>query len=307
MNLRISKKKNSTKLTHKAPFKYSDSIAAITDIIHHEQRQSGLNPDCLSIIKSHGKKTKKAVVMLHGISACPQQFSELATLFFTAGYTVYVPRVPHHGYYNRAQHAAITTSELHTFLRQTARIAQGLGNDVGVIGLSGGATMATWLTQKTNVFSRSLLLSPFYEPSATHVAKWKIPYMKLLYGKNVLPNTFKGSLSVRAVAKYALLQKSFRQSTKVPTLKHLAVVTSELDADIDLSLAHAIPQRIKEMNNSSYQETQLMKEFDVLHNIVSPTASGMKRHKQQLYNLYFAMYENRQPSVEEKSTPIATT
>ena len=44
-------------------------------------------------------------------------------------------------------------------------LATGLGDEVGVVGISGGAAPATWLTVHRPV-ARLLALSPFYAPSA---------------------------------------------------------------------------------------------------------------------------------------------
>lgn len=281
---------------------YAQSMAAIKTAIDNDKRQSDLNSDCLPIVKSHDEKTTKAVVLLHGISACPDQFNQLGDVFFKAGYNVYIPRVPHHGFNDNTRHADISLDDIGAFLEDTASIASGLGDEVGVVGLSGGANMATWLTQRTDVFSRALLLSPFYEPATRHAPKWQAPFMMTLYGRNILPNDFNGELSVRAVAKYVILRNNYDPHYQAPALKHLAVVTSELDDDIDLTLAHTIPRTLKNANDDvTYQETRLTKDFGVTHDIVHSNAPGMKQNKKQLYKLYFDMYENKQPK-EQKPT-----
>ncbi|NLA43077.1 alpha/beta fold hydrolase [Candidatus Saccharibacteria bacterium] len=271
---------------------YKQSISAIDNDIKNDKRNSDISKNCLPVIKTHDKKTAKAVVMMHGISACPEQFSELADVFFAAGYNVYIPRTPQHGFTDTARHDKVKLTELADFLNKTASQAKNLGNEVGIIGLSGGANLATWLSQRTDIFDRALLLSPFYEPSVSHVPKWKIPLMMTLYGRNILPSSFSGDLSIRTVAKYVMIRNNYAPDSK-SSLKHLAVITSEGDDDIDLSLAHSLPRHIKEVNRTTYLETRLSKKFGVTHDIVHPKAPGMKKHKAQLYKLYLDMYENK--------------
>lgn len=278
---------------HFSTLSYKQSIAAIEDDIKNDKRNTDIRPNCRPIVKTHGKKATKSVVMLHGLSACPEQFSELANTFFKAGYNVYVPRTPQHGFVDNKQHDAIQLSEIADFLNGTASKASGLGGEVGVVGLSGGATLATWLIQHTDIFSRALLLSPFYEPSVARVPKWQLPFMMTLYGRNILPSSFSGDLSVRAVAKYTLVRNNYRPDLAASSLKHLAVITSERDGDIDLSLAHTLPRDISKANNSTYQETRIAKSFGVGHDIVHPNAPSMKQHKAQLYTLYLQMYNNQ--------------
>ena len=76
---------------------YGQSVADIQKIIADDTANNEVRPDCRPILKTHGKKTARAVMILHGVSAEPSGMVELADWFYQAGYNVYVPRVPHHG------------------------------------------------------------------------------------------------------------------------------------------------------------------------------------------------------------------
>lgn len=95
------------------------------------------------LLKLMAKKTTKAVLMIHGISACPQQFADLGDTFFKAGYNVYIPRVPSHGLTDNKRHGEITIPAMAQFMNSSTSIVSGLGEEAGVVGLSGGANMAT--------------------------------------------------------------------------------------------------------------------------------------------------------------------
>ena len=126
---------------------YDDAIAAANRTVSEDTSNTDVRPECRSIIKTHGKKTAKAVMMIHGVSACPQQFADLGNTFFNAGYNVYIPRVPSHGLTDNKRHGEITIPAMAQFMNSSTSIISGLGDETGVVGLSGGANMATWITQ----------------------------------------------------------------------------------------------------------------------------------------------------------------
>ena len=70
---------------------YNQSVADIQKVIADDTANSEVRPDCRPILKTHGKKTARAVMILHGVSAEPSGMIELADWFYQAGYNVYVP------------------------------------------------------------------------------------------------------------------------------------------------------------------------------------------------------------------------
>ena len=83
---------------------YDDAIARVNDIIAEENSTNDIRPECHSIMKDHGKKTDKAVVLIHGVSGCPAHFAELANKFYNEGYNVFIPRMPKHGLTDNNRH-----------------------------------------------------------------------------------------------------------------------------------------------------------------------------------------------------------
>ena len=94
-----------------------------------------------SIALLHGARTDKAVVMLHGYTSCPKQFRRVAQGYFDAGYNVWVPRAPMHGYadYLTPAQSLITARALRDYADDAIDVGVGLGDRVTVVGLSGGA------------------------------------------------------------------------------------------------------------------------------------------------------------------------
>src|SRR2546429_6635736 len=60
-----------------------------------------VNPLCHTRLYTHGRRTERALVLLHGFTNCPQQFDALGRRFFDRGWNVLIPRYPRHGYSDR--------------------------------------------------------------------------------------------------------------------------------------------------------------------------------------------------------------
>jgi carboxylesterase len=121
-----------------------------------------LNPVCLSILLTHGKRTKRSVVLFHGLTNCPEQFRELGHTFYELGYNVLIPRLPRHGLADRRVEnlTPLKAEELRDCADASVDIACGLGEKVYVAGLSGGGTMAAWVAQNRSEVARVLLIAP---------------------------------------------------------------------------------------------------------------------------------------------------
>ena len=122
-----------------------------------------------SILLTHGHRTARAVVLLHGFTDSPRQFADLADSLYAEGDNVYVPRLPHHaergGDVSRL--AKITAEGLRDFADASTNIAAGLGDSVTVVGLSAGGTVAAWIGQNRREVQRVVLIAPAFQ--VTHV------------------------------------------------------------------------------------------------------------------------------------------
>jgi len=59
------------------------------------------NPACRTRLYTHGHRTERALVLLHGFTNCPAQFDALGRQWFERGWNVLIPRYPRHGYSDR--------------------------------------------------------------------------------------------------------------------------------------------------------------------------------------------------------------
>ena len=123
---------------------YTEAMARFDALLAEEQARGDIDPKCMPYVLTHGEKTERAIVLFHGLTACPFQYHELGQQFFDAGYNVYVPRLPYHGYLDRTGNhlADLTAENLFAVMDPTADLAAGLGDEVTMAGLSLGGNVA---------------------------------------------------------------------------------------------------------------------------------------------------------------------
>lgn len=142
---------------------YEEALARIEEIQSAEAEIPNLGPECGTHLMSHAKKAANVIVFLHGFTSCPDQFVALGEQYFDQGYNVFIPRQPRHGLqeFDGAPLKGLTAEELAAFGTQVADIAQGLGERVVVVGLSGGGAVATWLAQERADIDLAVPIAPF--------------------------------------------------------------------------------------------------------------------------------------------------
>jgi carboxylesterase len=132
-------------------------VAALRD-----EDTPAISPECGTGLMTHGARTSRVVVLLHGLTNCPAQFDSLGRLCFERGANVLIPRLPRHG---RAQRmtdalAGMDARELCAFTDRVLDAAHGLGDSVTVAGLSIGGVLAAWAGQERHDVDRAVVIAP---------------------------------------------------------------------------------------------------------------------------------------------------
>lgn len=142
---------------------YEEALERINDMQAAEAAIPDLSPECGTLLMDHGQKVDQVIIFLHGFTSCPDQFATLGNQYYQQGYTVFIPRQPRHGLqeFEGDPLKGLTAEELAGFGTQVADIAQGLGESVMVVGLSGGGSIATWLAQERADVDLAVPISPF--------------------------------------------------------------------------------------------------------------------------------------------------
>lgn len=135
------------------------------------ETDSGIRVDCLPRLLTHGHKTERAVVLLHGFTNCPKQFDSLAVLLYERGFNVYLPRVPRHGISNRMTTALteLTAEEMSACTESALDLAHGLGDRVTVVGLSSTAVATAWLSAQRADVDEAVLIAPSLGPRGVSI------------------------------------------------------------------------------------------------------------------------------------------
>lgn len=123
-----------------------------------------LSPEGRSRMFTHGHKTDRVFVLLHGLTNCPEQFVPLAKILFASGANVVIPRARYAGYADRMNEVQGLQSG-QDLLDQAATgldIAAGLGDRISVVGLSGSAVAAAWMAENRDGIESALIMSPFF-------------------------------------------------------------------------------------------------------------------------------------------------
>jgi carboxylesterase len=94
------------------PESSTEAQVRIAQAVARDEADPAVTPDCRTQALVHPGRRAKAVLMLHGYTECPAQFSSLAQRYHDQGYNVYVPRAPRHGVTDPKAHTGLHADEL---------------------------------------------------------------------------------------------------------------------------------------------------------------------------------------------------
>ncbi|HSX01601.1 MAG TPA: alpha/beta hydrolase [Candidatus Saccharimonas sp.] len=278
---------------HDTVLSYDESVSKVEGLVAADE-SAGARDECRTRFYNHGKKTGRAIVMFHGVGECPQQFEAMGQYFYAQGYNVLIPRAPHFGLADNRLHGQATAQELVAYADQSVTTASGLGDELQVIGLSGGGVLATWTAEyRTDVVSRVEVLSPFYEPSVSLVPIWQRRILDVLYGYGILPDGFSDTgLSYHALGQYGRIVANFKANPTNSGLKSVATVISHGDGAIDHDLAQSIPSHLAAVNHLSVRLYMPPAEWGLGHDIAKAEPNhDINGHSQDLYPRYFDLLQ----------------
>ena len=117
-----------------------------------------------SFLLAHGTRSARASILVHGTTNSPTQLLEYGRHLFDRGHNVLIPRMPYHGLRSGqvGELAQLSADDLRAFGQKAVDIGTGLGDELVLIGASGGATVAAWTAVKHAQVERTLLLVPFF-------------------------------------------------------------------------------------------------------------------------------------------------
>ena len=268
-----------------------------------------LNPLCHPELLTHGARTPRVVVLLHGISSCPRAFVDFAPALFARGANVVAFRMPENGYADRATDALgqLTAEKLTAWGDTAVDIAAGLGDEVVVLGVSAGGVVAAWCGQNRPEVARVVLVAPMFGLANLGPALnaaimratlllpdfsiWKDPMLRdRLVG---LPHCYKRQSSRATGEILRLAHVVMRQAAASrPATRGAAVVTNANDSAIDNGLAKRLADAW-EREGIPVQRFAFARSHGLGHELVDPLEPGADTDL--TYPVLISLVEGRDP------------
>jgi len=175
-----------TELSAVSNLNYDQSLNKVKSQVSAEKDK--VEPVCQTKLLEHSKKTEKVIVLFHGFTNCPAQFSEFAQKLFNDGYNVYIPRIPHHGLKNVLTEDLqnLTVKELENTISDSISVATGLGDKVTLFGISGGGVMAAFGGYFFKEVNSVVFAAPLFTPGFIDVNALSF----LINAIDTVPNIF---------------------------------------------------------------------------------------------------------------------
>jgi pimeloyl-ACP methyl ester carboxylesterase len=164
---------------------YAEAVARIAEL--QAQDTTAVNPLCRTIVMTHGVRTERVVVFIHGFTNCPEQFRSLGQRLYDRGANVLIARLPYHGLTDRMtpEFARLTARQLASFTDNMVDIAVGLGEHVTLAGLSIGGVAVAWAAQNRADLDSAVAIAPTFAVPGT---QWlRRPATRLML---TIPNQF---------------------------------------------------------------------------------------------------------------------
>ena len=241
-----------------------------------------------SLLMTHGDKTEQVYVLIHGTTNSPRQWEELGATLHELGHNVLILRMPYHGLasHDVSELKALRAEDLSNYADKAIDMANGLGDNITVIGISGGGAVTTWIAQHRPDVDRILALSPFYGvPEVPPLLNTFLMNLASRVPNVTLQNpaepqrdwVYRGE-ATRGVAEFMRLGRNVFASAEdgTPAVSTVHFVTTAVDdtADNDytVELAGIWSEAGADVSSFEFDASE-----DIPHNSVDPAADPAKK------------------------------
>ena len=218
--------------------------AAASKLRYHRAAEGAVEPACRSRLLLPPRPTGRVVVLFHDLGSCPAQMTPLGRLLASEGVSVVAMRAPNHGLAGRDAGAlgSLDAKELRDYADDSIDVAAGLGDDVTVLGIGLGGTLAAWAAGQRDEVDRAVVVAPalelggvpgFVATAFTNVFA-RLPNVTLPADGARVPHAYPPKLASHAAAELFRLGKKALDDAEqsVPRARSLAVVENERDDSI---------------------------------------------------------------------------
>jgi len=264
---------------------YEDALVRLAEL--QREDDAAIAPDCRTRWMTHGTRTGRIIVLLHGLTNCPAQFDSLGSLLFARGANVLIPRLPRHGFADKMTDdlARIGAAELCAFTDRVLDVANGLGDTVLVAGLSVSGTLAAWAGQSREDVDRAVAIAPLL--GVPRVPAWvdaailrltlTLPNRfvwwdskrreDLLGPEHVYPRFATRAIAASAWIGVVTIERARRAP---PGARALAIVTVGGDASVDTAAVSQMVRAWRRHGVRDVQTYEFPRELELNHDVVDP-------------------------------------
>jgi esterase/lipase len=263
---------------------YAEALQRVE--ILRAQEPPDMNPVCQLQLLTHDKKVDRAIILVHGYTNCPQQFRDLGQRFYDLGYNVLIAPLPHHGLADRMTdaHAQLKAEELAAYADETVDIAQGLGEQVIMMGISAGGVTTAWAAQNRSDIDLAVIISPAFGfkqiPTPLTAAMMNI-YMFLpdsfVWWDPVLQAKAPPTYTYPRYSKHALVQTlrlgfatQFEAKRLKPGAKKMVVVFNANDNTVNNALTMDVVKRWQ-AHDANLTMVEFEANLKLGHDLIDPT------------------------------------
>jgi carboxylesterase len=271
---------------------FAKSIASVSTM-QEADKQDLARDVCITKLYDHGKQTEHVIILIHGFTNCPEQFRELGKQYFEAGNNVFIPRMPYHGLSDRLSDALLnlTAENIAAFGDNIVNIAHGLGKKITLMGISGSATLVTWLAQNRTDVDFAFAIAPlfglaFIPPSFTRLFErialllpnfflWWDPRTKaenpysLYYAYPRYPTRALGEIIRLAMIARAQAEKSPPKAGKI------TMIINDAEPAVSNAEILKILKLWQKHGKQNLNEVHFEKDMKLPHDIITPGTPGV--------------------------------
>jgi len=250
-----------------------------------EEESNSVTEVSRSRLMTHGEKTDQVYVLIHVWTNSPRQFVELGELLYERGHNVLILRLPYHGLKSHTvgELANVNLEDMRAYGDATIDIAQGLGDEVTVIGLSVGGAEASWIAQNRGDVQRVMTIASMF--GLDHLPAFldtflmnlflRVPNVNLISpSEPVREHVYRGQ-STRGVAQVMHFGETvFAQArTTSPGVSQIIVLTNANDSTIDNRQIHELVD-IWEQSGAGIVTYEFDASLGMPHDVIDVTSNS---------------------------------